>query len=236
MKKGSVTVEAALVFPVLILFFASLMGLVHLAQTLMTLDGVLQASVREMAVYAYPMERIVHLDGTILEDTERILPETMRLGLARHIIESKLKSSRVSMDQIQIIAAEFPQGEERFNQRRAAGDFEGYDPAFGPEDVWLHVTYKPAWMGWALGLEGGVPLKGMERGWLKGQGRLFAPEDGESSIFQAEAQVTYVYVTRTGIRYHRGDCRYLRKSKIPMALKDAAEFYTPCRVCQPPRE
>lgn len=45
-----------------------------------------------------------------------------------------------------------------------------------------------------------------------------------------------VYVTRTGAKYHRGSCGYLRKSRIPMSLKDAcAAGYTPCSRCNPPR-
>jgi micrococcal nuclease len=45
-----------------------------------------------------------------------------------------------------------------------------------------------------------------------------------------------VYVTRTGAKYHRGSCSYLRKSRIPMSLKDAcASGYTPCSRCNPPR-
>jgi len=43
-----------------------------------------------------------------------------------------------------------------------------------------------------------------------------------------------VYITRTGSKYHRGSCRYLSKSKIPISLKEAAARYTPCSVCQPP--
>lgn len=44
-----------------------------------------------------------------------------------------------------------------------------------------------------------------------------------------------VYVTRTGHKYHRDGCRYLRKSKIPMTLKEAKEAgYEPCSVCDPP--
>lgn len=43
-----------------------------------------------------------------------------------------------------------------------------------------------------------------------------------------------VYVTGTGKKYHRGGCRYLRKSRIPVKLCDAiAAGYTPCRVCRP---
>lgn len=44
-----------------------------------------------------------------------------------------------------------------------------------------------------------------------------------------------VYVTRTGSKYHRAGCRYLRKSSIPMSLEDAKRRYSPCSVCNPPR-
>ena len=44
-----------------------------------------------------------------------------------------------------------------------------------------------------------------------------------------------VYVTRTGKKYHREDCRYLRRSSIPMKLSEARKLYDPCSVCQPPK-
>lgn len=44
-----------------------------------------------------------------------------------------------------------------------------------------------------------------------------------------------VYVTNTGKKYHRGTCRYLKKSKIPISLEDAKrQGYGPCSVCKPP--
>jgi len=43
-----------------------------------------------------------------------------------------------------------------------------------------------------------------------------------------------VYVTRTGEKYHRAGCRYLSKSRIPMARDEAIRRgYTPCSVCRP---
>ena len=43
-----------------------------------------------------------------------------------------------------------------------------------------------------------------------------------------------VYVTRTGKKYHRLTCRYVRKSIIPIDLSDALERgYAPCKVCKP---
>ena len=44
-----------------------------------------------------------------------------------------------------------------------------------------------------------------------------------------------VYVTRTGKRYHRAECRYLL-SKIKTNIEEAkASGYTPCKVCKPAR-
>lgn len=41
-----------------------------------------------------------------------------------------------------------------------------------------------------------------------------------------------LYITRTGKRYHQGNCKYLAKSAIEITLKEAKEKgYTPCLVC-----
>ena len=42
-----------------------------------------------------------------------------------------------------------------------------------------------------------------------------------------------VYITRTGAKYHRGSCRYLKYSKIPISLEKAKQSYGPCSVCRP---
>ena len=42
-----------------------------------------------------------------------------------------------------------------------------------------------------------------------------------------------VYITRTGKKYHRGSCSYLKYSKIPISLTDAKRGYSPCSVCNP---
>lgn len=43
-----------------------------------------------------------------------------------------------------------------------------------------------------------------------------------------------VYVTRTGDAYHRDGCRFLARSRIPIALREARARYIPCAVCKPP--
>lgn len=52
---------------------------------------------------------------------------------------------------------------------------------------------------------------------------------------EAEPVGEEVYVTRTGAKYHRPGCQYLRRSRIPISLKEARQSYGPCSVCRPPR-
>ena len=48
-----------------------------------------------------------------------------------------------------------------------------------------------------------------------------------------ESKVT-VYTTQTGSKYHAAGCSHLKKSSIPMSLKDAkAKGLTPCLKCKP---
>ena len=55
-----------------------------------------------------------------------------------------------------------------------------------------------------------------------------------ASIAAAVAQTETVYVTKTGAKYHRASCSSLSKSKIEMALVDAAARYGACKNCKPP--
>lgn len=50
-----------------------------------------------------------------------------------------------------------------------------------------------------------------------------------------ENKVEEVFVTKTGSKYHRGNCTSLRRSKIPISLKNARKRYGPCKICNPPR-
>ncbi len=51
---------------------------------------------------------------------------------------------------------------------------------------------------------------------------------------QPQAGSDTVYITRTGIKFHRFGCRHLRYSAIPINRADAiARGYAPCLVCRP---
>lgn len=51
-----------------------------------------------------------------------------------------------------------------------------------------------------------------------------------------DTKTVTVYVTKTGEKYHRDGCQYLRKSQIAISLSSAkSQGYTPCSKCSPPR-
>jgi micrococcal nuclease len=52
-----------------------------------------------------------------------------------------------------------------------------------------------------------------------------------SSNDKVTPQQYVVYITRTGKKYHRAGCRYLRYSAIPISLSEARRLYEPCKVC-----
>lgn len=52
---------------------------------------------------------------------------------------------------------------------------------------------------------------------------------------ETEVKEITVYITRTGSKYHRSGCRYLRQSRIPISLSEAKRRgYGACSVCRPP--
>jgi methylphosphotriester-DNA--protein-cysteine methyltransferase len=70
---------------------------------------------------------------------------------------------------------------------------------------------------------------------------LFAVKWGillDSNIIEEERQqepvTDIVYITKTGEKYHRDGCQYLRQSQIAISRADAiAQGYTPCSRCNP---
>jgi hypothetical protein len=49
----------------------------------------------------------------------------------------------------------------------------------------------------------------------------------EPAAQKQDPQSITVYITRTGAKYHRAECRYLSRSKIAVALAEAAKYYGP---------
>lgn len=52
----------------------------------------------------------------------------------------------------------------------------------------------------------------------------------------SQRATTYVYVAKTGKKYHRKSCRYVKKSRTKLKLSTAKKRgYKACKVCKPPK-
>ena len=57
----------------------------------------------------------------------------------------------------------------------------------------------------------------------------------EAPVPITETVEELVYVTKTGTRYHKADCRYVRNNKTSKSItaEEAKTDYIPCKVCNP---
>ena len=56
----------------------------------------------------------------------------------------------------------------------------------------------------------------------------------EVPVLSVDESNEFVYVTPTGKRYHRSDCRYVKnKNCTELNIEQAIKNYTPCKVCNP---
>jgi hypothetical protein len=70
---------------------------------------------------------------------------------------------------------------------------------------------------------------------LAGSAMAFSvPNIAHAKTGYSDQKETIVYITKTGKKYHRAHCRYLKYSHIKVSRADAIEEgYTACKVCRP---
>ncbi len=156
--------------------------------------------------------------------------------IADTLIRGQLDSTLIDPEGLKLRLVELPQGKAEFKARSARGIYErcGLTPVvdFDDEDVVIQLEYDyKVQLPFVKTLAIKTVHTAVERAWIKGSHGIVAV-DAEGLALEPEGSI--VYITRTGIRYHVGSCRYLRKSKLPVSMEEAeAEGYTPCKVCTP---
>jgi hypothetical protein len=156
--------------------------------------------------------------------------------IADTFVKEHLKSPLLNRERVKLRLVEFPQGKAEFEARSKSKIYEsfGLTPGedFNGDDVVIQLEYD-----YRVKLPFMKPLiikmvhTAVERAWITGSFGILTVED---EGFDLKPEEDIVFITRTGIRYHRGSCRHLRKSKLPMDVGEAkADGYTPCKVCKP---
>ena len=156
--------------------------------------------------------------------------------IADALIKEHLDSPLIDQKNARLRLVEFPQGKAEYNARSESAIYEsfGLTPGkdFGSDDVVLQLEYDYSVnLPFVEALNVKMVHTAVERAWINGSfGVLTAKDEG----LDLEPEGSIVFITRTGIRYHKGSCWYLRKSRIPIDVEEAAgKGYTPCKVCKP---
>lgn len=190
--------------------------------------------------------------GTALEDyskgiagglIEKITPaywdmkSAGKYMITNALIKEHLNSAIIKEENARLRLVEFPQGKTEYDVKSKSTAYEslGLTPGkdFGSDDVVVQLEYDyRVNLPFVDALNLKMVHTAVERAWIYGSfGILTAEEEG----LDLEPEGNIVFITRTGIRYHRGSCWHLRKSKMPIEIGEAkGKGYTPCKVCEPP--
>lgn len=160
-----------------------------------------------------------------------------KYAIAEAVIGEHLDSPLIEMGNLRLSMIEFPQSKSEYDANCKGGKYGscGLTPIrdFSIDDVVVQLEYDyRVRLPFLEAFEVKMVHTAVERAWVNGSfGILTAEEEG----FYLEPEGTIVYITRTGIRYHKGSCWHLRRSRMPVDIEDAkGRGYTPCRVCKPP--
>lgn len=304
-SRGSITVEACVIFPLFISVFALLLFLIKFTCTGMLLDFAVNEAAKEIAAASYPISFINELEDEKLqeygnaniptpeEELEKLvgriaggsssnilnviisedlkgtditdaiqdilmdygkgaigsivdvitpaywdMKSSVKYYIAEVLIKEHLVSPLINRENISLQYAEFPQGREEYSAMLGSAAYgrSGLIPEkdFNRDDIVLQIRYD-----YKVNLPFMEPLNiqmihtAVEKAWINGSFGIMTADDEGLNL---EPEGSMVYITRTGIRYHEGSCRYLRKSRIPIVVEEAEmSGYTPCKVCKPLR-
>lgn len=217
-EAGSMTVEALLVLSVTWFCALLMMAFIQTAGQLLDLDRALTASIQEMTAASYTLQQGIALVSDH-EDLQGILPEAAAALWADRCLQAHLEAYDRLKPALTWKIATCPQN----------------DGPWGTEDVRLTLVFCPSQVKSAAAalLPGHLTytLTKQQRAWLVGRELLPFRGLEESAALQKKGPL--VFITRWGTHYHREDCRYLMRSKIPCRLEALAKRYEPCSVCRP---
>ena len=173
------------------------------------------------------------------EDLYWDLKQTGKYQITKTIMDQFIDNSFINKNNINFSLVEFPQGPAEYEacKKSAAIKNTGLipDTDFGMDDVVIQIQYR---------YKISLPLLGtktinfkhtaIEKAWLHGGNGVYTSKEEGLKLEDLSKTLPIVYITRTGEKYHKEGCRYLRLSKIPVELTDDIKSrYTPCKVCKP---
>ncbi len=176
--------------------------------------------------------------GSILEDysksiagglIERITPAYWDMKSAGKymivdaLVKEHLNNPIIKHENARLRLVEFPQGKTEYEAKSKSTAYESFGLThgkdFGSDDVVVQLEYDyRVKLPFVEALNVKMVHTAVERAWINGSfGILTAEEEG----LDLEPEGSIVFITRTGIRFHRGSCWHLRKSSMPIEIGEA---------------
>ena len=251
--RGSLTVEAMMTLPALLIALLLCAGLVYSVHGALVLDRAMAYSCSELAENNYMLLQAVGMGVDLVSagrsQQVRVLSQSgaateLAGGLAGYALASacldkhlkghddiksavRLQMARMPMQPCDTRMREVGWG---IDWKAAWGEF-----VFDEDDVVLIITFTPAKLNRVTSIlpdSWQITMVKRERAWLIG--RNLPPHRGLEQAAGQKGKGPLVFITNWGIKYHMDGCRYLAKSKIPAYLNELSEAYGACSVCKPP--
>ncbi len=229
-KRGSLTIEATIVFPFFLVFFFIFLFLIKTACIDISLEHAVKGTTREIAASYYSLSVLEEMGAEKTGESELFsaayegLQSFGKYRWVQSLLEDYLEGSLVDPEKIRYCQIEIPSGKVDYD---------------GENDVVIRVEYD-IHIPFLTSQETVITLRhtAVERAWVYGGNRVYAGLD-DVSIWDKADELSddsrIVYITEWGEKYHRHDCRYLHSSSIPIDIEKAKKRgYEPCKVCKPP--
>ena len=251
-RAGSLTIEAMLTLPALLVALVLCAGLVYSMHGALVLDRALAESCRELAEYSYLLRQAAGFGLSLMGDNQTIreLTEPGLLAdvtgslagyaVAAHCVNKHLREYEDVKGAAKLLWARLPLGQddreadvEEAGEGSAAPLWEGL--LCDQDDVVLVLVFTPAKLNRVTSIlpdSWQITITKRERAWL--HGRNLPPQRGMEQAAGQKGSGPLVYITNYGIKYHMDGCRYLAKSQIPAYLNELSKSYDGCSVCKPP--
>ena len=250
-SRGSLTVEAMLTLPVLMLALFLCIALIYSVHGALVLDQAAAGTCRELAESSYLVQQAMGLGISLVGGESEIgeLLQTVSSSeiakyaggylMAKMCLNKYLKDYpevQKSVDWTMARLPGRPGGEEGDDGGSESDSLATLLSIFYDEDdVVIVLTYTPAKLNRITALlpdSWRIIITKRQRAWLVGRNAY--PDRGAEQAAGKKNTSPLIYVTNYGIKYHMSDCRYLAKSRYPVYLNELPEMYGACKVCRPP--
>lgn len=225
-KKGSLSVEALLSFSFLMMLLLTIISVFSFIAKEDQLSQVVFDEINTLSIDHYLMQKVGIENLDFLEDVDHLLPETLQ-----EFLGNKLSSytEMIAIETWMQLRLQYQLEEKTEVDRVKVSSL-----SLKGDILEVEIDYTQRL---AMGMMVDNSIKASTKMWYFGNDPGIFNQNSLSDLLEEDSEISYVYVTKLGSKYHTEDCFYIKRSttdqsgvkKIPLEL--AKKTYSPCRLC-----